>query len=211
MRMKKIVFLILAVAAMAFSVSSTVYAQNKAMEKSLEKESKLKAKELEKDGWKIYGSSRSLEEYNDMHETLGDSGIEVSGFSKSRSVSEAYQAALNDACSRAASHFAIVDKGVLGDSDGTIISVDYYNITTWNHYYSEGAVYELDADYEALVAKKIRDEIQESFAIHRDLDDGEKAMRVTLIFNYDALFEALCRVYEAYLKEGRPLMHKTSR
>lgn len=57
-------------------------AQNKALEKALKKEYKTKMKEYKKEGWKVFGTSRSLEvallTHYDKLTTLG-SGAEVRG------------------------------------------------------------------------------------------------------------------------------------
>ncbi len=56
--MKKVLFTLLM---MAFLCPSAVDAQNKELQKARKKEYKTKMKEYKKEGWKIYGSSRSLD------------------------------------------------------------------------------------------------------------------------------------------------------
>ena len=56
---------------------------NKQLEKAQKKEMKAKMKEYKKEGWKIFGSTRSLEvallTHYDKLNTLGENGFEVSG------------------------------------------------------------------------------------------------------------------------------------
>ena len=56
--MKKFLVFFLAI---LFAMPVMVQAQNKELEKQLKKEYKQKLKQLKKEGWQIYGTSRSLE------------------------------------------------------------------------------------------------------------------------------------------------------
>ena len=78
-------------------------AQNKALEKALKKAYKAKMKEYKKEGWKIFGTSRSLEvsllTHYDKLNQLGENGYEVVGVcARYKSDNVGHQAAINNAC-----------------------------------------------------------------------------------------------------------------
>ena len=80
-----------------------VYAQNnKALEKARAKEYKTKMKEYKKEGWKIFGSSRSIDvsllTHYDKLNKLGEKGYELVGIcAKYKSDNVGYQVAANNA------------------------------------------------------------------------------------------------------------------
>ena len=77
--MKKILLFIIA---MVLAVPA-VNAQNKILQKAIKKEYKSKMKEYKKEGWKLFGSSRSLDvallKHYDKLETLGDNAYAIVG------------------------------------------------------------------------------------------------------------------------------------
>ncbi len=179
---------------MVFSTSSA-YAQNKILQKAIKKEYKMKKKEYKKEGWKLFGSSRSLDvallTHYDKLEKLGENGYEIVGIcSKFKSDNVGHQAAINNACNTYARNAGSHVKGrVVSDmaSDGDDVSSEF------DHFY---------ATYESLVEREIRGEMQESYAIYRELDGGEKEMQVFFIINEDAAAKARVRAYENALKES---------
>ena len=170
-------------------------AQNKVLQKAMKKEYKTKIKQYNKEGWKLFGSSRSLDvtllKHYDKLEKLGDNGYEVVGVcAKYKSDNVGHQAAINNACNTYARNAGSHVKGrVLSDmaSNGDDTSAEF------DHFY---------AAYETLVEKEIRGEMQESYAIYRDLGNGEKTMQVYFVINEDAATKARIRAYENALKES---------
>ena len=189
--MKKILLFIIA---MVLAVPA-VNAQNKILQKAIKKEYKSKMKEYKKEGWKLFGSSRSLDvallKHYDKLETLGDNAYEIVGIcAKYKSDNVGHQAAINNACNTYARNAGSHVKGrVVSDmaSNGDDTSAEF------DHFY---------ASYETLVEKEIRGEMQESYAIYKTLGNGEKTMQVYFIINEDAATKARIRAYENAMKES---------
>lgn len=189
--MKKILLFIIA---MVLAVPA-VNAQNKILQKAIKKEYKSKMKEYKKEGWKLFGSSRSLDvallKHYDKLETLGDNAYEIVGIcAKYKSDNVGRQAAINNACNTYARNAGSHVKGrVVSDmaSNGDDTSAEF------DHFY---------AAYETLVEKEIRGEMQESYAIYKTLGNGEKTMQVYFIINEDAATKARIRAYENAMKES---------
>lgn len=189
--MKKLIMIIMA---MVLAVPA-MNAQNKILQKAMKKEYKTKMKQYNKEGWKLFGSSRSLDvallKHYDKLETLGDNGYEVVGIcAKYKSDNVGHQAAINNACNTYARNAGSHVKGrVVSDmaSNGVDPSAEF------DHFY---------AAYESLVEKEIKGEMQESYAIYRDLGKGEKTMQVYFIVNEDAATKARIRAYENAMKES---------
>lgn len=173
----------------------SINAQNKALEKALKKEYKTKMKEYKKEGWKVFGTSRSLEvallTHYDKLTTLGENGYEVVGIcARYKSDNVGHQAAINNACNTYARNAGSAVKGrVVSDmaSNGDDTSSEF------DHFY---------AAYETLVEKEIKGELQESFSIYKTLANGEKTMQTYFIVNEDAATKARIRAYENALKES---------
>jgi len=190
--MKKIIFMLLVI----FTIMPvSINAQNKALEKALKKEYKTKMKEYKKEGWKVFGTSRSLEvallTHYDKLTTLGENGYEVVGIcARYKSDNVGHQAAINNACNTYARNAGSAVKGrVVSDmaSNGDDTSSEF------DHFY---------AAYETLVEKEIKGELQESFSIYKTLANGEKTMQTYFIVNEDAATKARIRAYENALKES---------
>lgn len=170
-------------------------AQNKALEKALKKEYKTKMKEYKKEGWKVFGTSRSLEvallTHYDKLTTLGENGYEVVGIcARYKSDNVGHQAAINNACNTYARNAGSAVKGrvvsdMASNGDDTSSELD--------HFY---------AAYETLVEKEIKGELQESYSIYKTLGNGEKTMQTYFIVNEDAATKARIRAYENALKES---------
>ena len=181
--------------AMFMILPVTTNAQNKALEKALKKEYKTKMKEYKKEGWKVFGTSRSLEvallTHYDKLSTLGENGYEVVGIcARYKSDNIGHQSAINNACNTYARNAGSAVKGrVLSDmaSNGDDTSSEF------DHFY---------AAYETLVEKEIKGELQESYSIYKILGNGEKTMQTYFIVNEDAATKARIRAYENALKES---------
>lgn len=189
--MKKILILLLS---MVLTVP-VANAQNKILQKAIKKEYKTKMKEYKKEGWKLFASSRSLDvallKHYDKLETLGDNAYEIVGVcARYKSDNVGHQAAINNACNTYARNAGSHVKGrVVSDmaSNGDDTSAEF------DHFY--GA-------YESLVEKEIRGEMQESYAVYKDLGNGEKTMQVFFIINEDAATKARIRAFENAMKES---------
>lgn len=190
--MKKIILALLAVFML---LPVTMNAQNKALEKALKKEYKTKMKEYKKEGWKIFGTSRSLDvsllTHYDKLTTLGENGYEVVGIcARYKSDNVGHQAAINNACNTYARNAGSHVKGrVVSDiaSNGDDTSTEF------DHFY---------AAYETLVEKEIKGELQESYCIYKELGNGDRTMQAFFIVNEDAATKARIRAYENALKES---------
>ncbi len=189
--MKKILVILMALCLLvpAFDASA-----NKQLEKAQKKEMKAKMKEYKKEGWKIFGSTRSLEvallTHYDKLNTLGENGFEVSGIAtnfKSKNIGK--QMASNSACVTYAQQAGSTLKGrVVSDmaANGTDGSDEF------EHFY---------AAYERLVEKEIRNEMNESFSVIKENGDGTYEMQTFYIVNENAAANARMRALEQAKKE----------
>lgn len=190
--MKKIIMMLLAV---LFIMPAAVNAQSKALQKAREKEYKQKMKEYKKEGWKVFGTSRSLEvalltHYEKLN-NLGENGYEVVGIcAKYKSDNVGHQSAINNACNTYARNAGSTVKGrIVSDmaSNGEDTSGEF------DHFY---------AAYETAVEKEIKGELQESYSVYKDLGNGEKTMQTFFIVNESAASKARIRAYENAMKES---------
>ncbi len=189
--MKKILVILMALCLLvpAFDASA-----NKQLEKAQKKEMKAKMKEYKKEGWKIFGSTRSLEvallTHYDKLNTLGENAFEVSGIAtnfKSKNIGK--QMASNSACVTYAQQAGSTLKGrVVSDmaANGTDGSDEF------EHFY---------AAYERLVEKEIRNEMNESFSVIKENGDGTYEMQTFYIVNENAAANARMRALEQAKKE----------
>ena len=190
--MKKV---LVALFALVFIVPSTVVAQGKDLNKALKKEYKTKMKEYKKEGWKIFGSSRSLEvsllsHYNKLTNG-GENVYEVVGIASAfKSQNVGHQTAINNACNIYASQAGSHVRGrVISD-----IGANSDDVTAeFDHFYSA---------YERIVEKEIRGELEESYSVIRDKGDGSYEMQSFFIVNEDAATKARIRAFENAYKES---------
>ncbi len=190
--MKKILMMIVAALLVAAPVAM---GQSKALNKALNKEKKEKMKEYKKEGWKLFGSSRSLEvallkHYEKLNE-LGDDGREVVGIAsrfKSKNVGK-QMAANNAAISYAQTAGSALKGRVVSDisADGTSAENEF------DHFY---------AAYERLVEKEIKGEMEPSYAIIRDLGDGTYELQEFYIVSESAASKARISALENAMKES---------
>lgn len=170
-------------------------AQNKQLEKMRKQEYKTKIKEYKKDGWKLFGSSRSLDvvllTHYDKLNSLGEDGHEVLGIaSRFKSKNVGKQMAINNACLTYAQQAGSHVKGrVVSDMAGDGVEAD----AEFDHFY---------AAYERLVEKEIKGEMSESYSIIRDNGDGTFEMQVYFIVSESAATRARIRALENAAKES---------
>lgn len=179
---------------MAIAMPS-VYAQNKALEKARKKEYKAKMNEYKKEGWKIFGTSRSLDvallTHYDKLNSLGENGYEIVGIcARYKSDNVGHQAAINNACNTYARQAGSTLKGritsdMFGDADHPEAEFDKFY-----------------AAYETLVEKEIKGELRESYSVYRTLGNGEKTMQTFFIVDEDAAMRARLRALENAAKES---------
>ena len=190
--MKKVLLLF---ATFTLLCSTASYAQNEVLKKAQKKEYKAKMKEYKKDGWKIFGSSRSLDvalllHYNKLNQG-GDDLFEVVGVASSfKSKNIGKQIAANNACNTYAAQAGSKIKGrLISDMGANADDVS----SEFDHFY---------AAYERLVEKEIRGEMNESFSIIRDKGDGTFEMQTYFIVNESAATKARIRAFENAAKES---------
>lgn len=189
--MKKLLILIMAICLM---IPVADAAGNKQLEKAHKKEMKAKMKEYKKEGWKLFGSTRTLEvallTHYDKLNNLGEDGFEVAGVAtnfKSKNVGK--QMASNSAAVTYAQMAGSTLKGrVVSDmaangTDGT---------EEFEHFY---------AAYERLVEREIKNEMSESFSIIKNNPDGTFEMQTYYIVNESAAAKARLRALEQARKE----------
>lgn len=183
--MKKIIILALA-ALVTVSVSS--FAQNsKALQKQMKKEYKMKKKEYAKEGWKIFGSSRSIDVALLKHyENLAKEGAyEIPGVASSfKSKNVGKQMALNSACTYYAAMAGSKLEGKVvsdlqGDSD--------FSKTEFEKFY---------AAYKRSVEQEIKGELKESYSVIRENGDGTFEMQSLFIVNENAAAQARLRALQ---------------
>lgn len=181
------------------SVSTQLEAKNpfaKELEKQRKKQYKTKIKEYQKEGWKIFGSTNSvdvalLEHYNELFEK-GDKVYELAGIaSKFKSKNVGKQMALNNACvTYAQSAKSYVQGRVTSDMAGDGVHAD----NEFDHFY---------AAYERLVAAEIKGELKESYAVIRDLKDGTFEMQVYYIVDQERAAKIRENAMEQAMKETK--------
>ena len=177
-----------------------VNAQNRAMNKALKKEYKLKKKEFSKGGWVIYGTSRSLDvallkhyeqlnENENAHEIVG-----VATAFKSKNIGK--QVAMNNACNLYARQAGSHVKGrIVSDMANNADDVS----AEFDHFY---------AAYESLVEKEIKGEMKESFSIIRETGKEKKTgaaiyeMQTFYVIDEDAASAARIRAFENAMRES---------
>lgn len=190
--MKKV---LMALLLLAFLCPTNSSAQNSALKKAQKKEYKAKMKEYKRDGWKIFGSSRSLDvalllHYDKLNQG-GDNVYEIVGVASSfKSKNIGKQTAANNACNTYAAQAGSKIKGrIISDMGANADDVS----SEFDHFY---------AAYERLVEKEIRGEMSESFSILRDKGNGTYEMQTYFIVNENAATKARIRAFENAAKES---------
>lgn len=189
--MKKIILFLMAICLMAPAME----AQNKVLEKARKKEYKTKIKEYQKENWKLFGSSRSIDvallSHYDKLNSMGEDGHEVMGVaSKFKSKNVGHQMAINNACITYAQEAGSHVKGrLVSDMAGDGVEADQ----EFDNFY---------AAYERLVEKEIKGEMRESYSIIRDNGDGTFEMQTYFIVSEKAASQARIRALESAAKES---------
>ena len=190
--MKKIIMFL-----MAFSLMMPVVnAQNsKALSKAVKKEYKTKMKEFKKGGWKLYGSTRSLDvallTHYEKLAKAGDETYEIMGTcSQFKSKNGGHHTCVNNAANLYAQQAGRQVKGrIVSDIAGNADDV----AAEFDHFY---------AAYESLVQKEINGELQESFSVIKENKDGTFEMQTFFVVSESSATRARIRAYENALKES---------
>ncbi|MBN2667605.1 MAG: hypothetical protein JXR60_00120 [Bacteroidales bacterium] len=187
--MKKTSLYLFIVLLLSVIIVNPVFSQSKAMNKQLKKEYKKKIKEFEKEGWKVTGSSRTLEVLLLQHYEKLNSGDykELEAYvSNCKSMNVCKQNALNNALTYYASAAGSYVKGR--------ITSDLQNDQTK----AEGEFDKLYAAYERLVGKEIKGEVIESFSVYRDNGDTKEYRTFYLISEAEASKARLRALEQAF-------------
>lgn len=191
--MKKVIVFLLTIMLM---IPSAIAADtSKQLRKARDKERKEVTKRLKKEGWELFGSTRSLDvallSHWDKLDKLGDDGREVMGIStRSKSKNVGQQMAINNACVTYAQQAGSSVKGrVVSDlaGDGVDTSAEF------EHFY---------AAYERLVEREIKGEMDQSFSVIRTNPDGTYEIQTFFIVSEAAASKARIRAFELAAKES---------
>ena len=186
--MKKIIMFLMA----AFMLS-VVPATAQELSKSGKKALKAKVKEFNKEGWKIFGSTSTLDYALERHmiKMQSEDAIEVPGIASSfKSKNVGKQMALNSAMTNYASMMDSEIKGkVVSDMQGD----GEFSETEFEKFY---------AAFKRSVQTTIKDELKESFSIIRDKGNGTSEMQTLFIVDKHAASQARVRALEQAGKES---------
>ena len=186
--MKKIIMFLMA----AFMLS-VVPATAQELSKSGKKALKAKVKEFNKEGWKIFGSTSTIDLALEKHmlKLQSDDAIEVPGTASSfKSKNVGKQMALNSAMTYYASMMDSEIKGkVVSDMQGD----GEFSETEFEKFY---------AAFKRSVQTTIKDELKESFSIIRDKGNGTSEMQTFFIVDKHAASQARVRALEQAGKES---------
>lgn len=155
--MKKTIIYFLATM-LLFGVAGNASAQNRQMKKALQKEYKAKIKKLTKEGWQVFGTSRTLEVALLKHyEKLEEDGVtEVFGSATSGNKNIGKEKLLMSACAAYAEKCGSNIKGRIVEDMGSIVSES--EMAEFENFY---------AAYENNVQTQIKGELTSSFSIYR--------------------------------------------
>ena len=178
---------------MAAFMLSVVPATAQELSKSEKKALKAKVKEFNKEGWKIFGSTSTLDYALERHmiKMQSEDAIEVPGIASSfKSKNVGKQMALNSAMTYYASTMDSEIKGkVVSDMQGD----GEFSETEFEKFY---------AAFKRSVESTIKDELKESFSIIRDKGNGISEMQTFFIVDKNAASKARVRALEQAAKES---------
>lgn len=179
--------------AFAIAVPAINADMNKTLNKALEKEYKVKKKQLQKEKWNTMGSRSMdvtlLKHYQTLNDDQNDAR-EIVGIGKAKSKNTAYQMASNNAVIKYAGEASSTLKGrIMTDvyADGTNSEADF------DRFFSA---------YERLVEKEMKGELTESMALFRELPDGTYEINCYCVYSENAASKARRRALDNALKES---------
>ena len=178
---------------MAAFMLSVVPATAQELSKSEKKAMKAKLKEFKKEGWKIFGSTSTIDLALEKHmlKLQSEDAIEVPGIASSfKSKNVGKQMALNSAMTNYASMMDSEIKGkVVSDMQGD----GEFSETEFEKFY---------AAFKRSVQTTIKDELKESFSIIRDKGNGTSEMQTFYVVDKKAASQARVRALEQAGKES---------
>ena len=178
---------------MAAFMLSVVPATAQELSKSGKKALKAKVKEFNKEGWKIFGSTSTLDYALERHmiKMQSEDAIEVPGIASSfKSKNVGKQMALNSAMTYYASMMDSEIKGkVVSDMQGD----GEFSETEFEKFY---------AAFKRSVQTTIKDELKASFSIIRDKGNGTSEMQTFYVVDKKAASQARVRALEQAGKES---------
>lgn len=182
--MKKF-FATLSAILLCLAVSGSVSAQEKQLNKALKKEYKAKMKEYEKGGWKIFGTSRTLDVALLLHyQKLNEDGItEVYGTTESASKNIAKDKLLMSACAMYAAKNGSKIKGRIIEDMGSIVSTE--ELSEFDHFY---------AAYENAIQTEIKGELRQSYSIYRPSPNNKGAFEFETYYIVDEAEASKARI-----------------
>ena len=166
------------------------------LSRAIKKEYKAKMKQLKKEKWELYGSSRTLEvvlgKYYEELDSKENVREIMGNAAKFKSKTVGHQSAINDACRTYAQQCGSIVKGRIDSdlaSDGEDVNSEF------DHFY---------AAFERLVEKEIQGELVEKFSLIRQIDkDGPTyEMQTYFLVDEEAASKARIRAYEQAVKES---------
>ena len=192
--MRKLLVILLA----TLLVAPVEYASAQNLSKAIKKEYKAKMKQLKKEKWELYGSSRTLDvtlaRYYEELDSKENVREIMGNAAKFKSKTVGHQSAINDACRTYAQQCGSQVKGrVTSDlaSDGEDVNSEF------DHFY---------AAYERLVETEIKGELVEKFSLIREIDkekgDPIYEMQTYFLVDEEAASKARIRAYEQAMKES---------
>ena len=172
---------------------SVVPATAQELSKSEKKALNAKVKEFKKEGWKIFGSTSTIDLALEKHmlKLHSEDAIEVPGIASSfKSKNVGKQMALNSAMTNYASMMDSEIKGkVVSDMQGD----GEFSETEFEKFY---------AAFKRSVQTTIKDEMKESFSVIRDKGNGTSEMQTFFIVDKHAASQARVRALEQAGKES---------
>ena len=178
---------------MAAFMLAVIPATAQELSKSEKKAMKAKLKEFKKEGWKIFGSTSTIDLALEKHmiKLQSEDAIEVPGIASSfKSKNVGKQMALNSAMTNYASMMDSEIKGkVVSDMQGD----GEFSETEFEKFY---------AAFKRSVQTTIKDELKESFSIIRDKGNGTSEMQTFYVVDKKAASQARVRALEQAGKES---------
>lgn len=195
--MKRLFSFGLVVSMLLFGVSGiSVSAQSKALQKAMKKEYKQKMKEYTKDGWKIFGTSHTLDIALLTHyEKLAKDGTtEVMGTAVSSNKNIGKEKMLMSACVDYAQKAGSNIKGRIVEDMGSIVSTE--ELAEFEHFY---------AAYENNVQAEIKGELRNSYSVFKPVEiQGKEAFEFLTYYIVDEneASKARIRAFQNAAKES---------
>lgn len=190
--MKKLIMMLTALC-LTFGASAATELTKK-QQKQVNKEVKAKMKEYKKEGWKVFGTTRTLETLLEKHIStlvgLDEDGYEQVGTASNfKSKSVGHQQAVNNACIEYAGKAGSTVRGMTtADVKGNGSDAD----DEFEHFY---------AAYQRNVEREIKSEMSETFSIIRETTPGAYEMQAFFIVSESAAAKARIRAAEQAMKE----------